>query len=83
MYFQVLECSKRCDIDSGNQGKKKITYVSWCFLCKSLGEDVDHLILHCRGTNQLLEGDSSIVWGALGVAEHSGCFFFFGMSTMK
>lgn len=30
------------------QRKRKVMYISWCFLCKSSSEDVDHLLLHCQ-----------------------------------
>lgn len=30
-----------------NLRKRKINYVSWCFMCKSSGDNVDHLLIHC------------------------------------
>lgn len=30
-----------------NLRKRGITLVSWCYMCKSSGEEVDHLMLHC------------------------------------
>lgn len=31
-----------------NLRKRNITYVSWCYMCKCSGEEVDHLLLHCE-----------------------------------
>lgn len=36
-----------------NLGKRRITYVSWCFMCKSAGENIDHLLLHRKVANRL------------------------------
>lgn len=36
-----------------NLRNKKIIYVNWCFMCKNSGEDVDHLLLHCRVTSHM------------------------------
>lgn len=33
--------------------RKKIIHASWCYVCKSLGEDVNHLLLHCHVANRL------------------------------
>lgn len=36
-----------------NLGKRRINYVSWCFMCKSAGENIDHLLLHRKVANRL------------------------------
>lgn len=33
--------------------RKKRTLISWCFMCKSEGEHVDHLLLYCKVANRL------------------------------
>ena len=30
-----------------NLCKKKVLILDWCYMCKSNGESVDHLLLHC------------------------------------
>ena len=30
-----------------NLCKRKILILDWCYMCKSNGESVDHLLLHC------------------------------------
>nr|XP_009771141.1 PREDICTED: uncharacterized protein LOC104221718 [Nicotiana sylvestris] len=36
-----------------NLRKRVITLVSWCYMCKSSGEEVDHLLLHCPVSSAL------------------------------
>ena len=36
-----------------NLRKRGITLVSWCYMCKSSGEEVDHLLLHCPVSSAL------------------------------
>lgn len=36
-----------------NLRKRKVTCVSRCFICKESGEDVNHLLLHCRMASYL------------------------------
>lgn len=34
----------------------KVVCLSWCFLCKDGGEDVDHILLHCDFSHQVWGG---------------------------
>lgn len=29
-----------------NLGKQKVVSISWCYMCKEAGEDMDHILLH-------------------------------------
>uniref|UniRef100_A0A0V0GRV8 Putative ovule protein n=1 Tax=Solanum chacoense TaxID=4108 RepID=A0A0V0GRV8_SOLCH len=31
-----------------NFRKQKVVYISWCFLCKEAGEDLNHILLDCK-----------------------------------
>lgn len=50
-----------------NLRKRRITCVSWCFMCKGLGEDVDHPQLHCKVAKRLL-------WRSLICSESNGWY---------
>lgn len=51
--FLCVAGGEGSDFDSSKSKKEMITYVSWCFMCKSLGNDVDYLLLHCQVANRL------------------------------
>lgn len=36
-----------------NLRKRKVLYMSWCFLCKDTGEDMDRILLHCKLARRL------------------------------
>lgn len=44
MLFHMVNC-QRGDFDGGNLRKRKVVRISWYYLCKEAGEDVDHLLL--------------------------------------
>lgn len=54
-----LTSYERFDLDNGEfeeeenylyqtYQKKKITFINWCFMCKSSGEEGNDLFLHCQ-----------------------------------
>ena len=47
-----------------NLRKRKLWILDWCYMCKSNGESVDHLFLHCLGAMDLW----SMVLGLFGVS---------------
>lgn len=51
------------------QRKRNVTHISWCFMCKSSGEDVDHLLLHCRVASRLW-WEIQLVWNISSYARH-------------
>lgn len=38
VYFLYMVGIKGCDIDCGELRRGSITYISWCFMCRCLGE---------------------------------------------
>lgn len=51
LFLRVIG-SKGSDFDSGKFENEE-DHLCWCFMCKSSGEDVDHLSLHCQIANWL------------------------------
>lgn len=52
--FVVWLTARDAILTTENLRKWKINYVSWCFMCTSAGENVDHhLLLHCKVASQL------------------------------
>ncbi|KAF3623175.1 putative V-type proton ATPase subunit e-like [Capsicum annuum] len=53
--FVVWLTARDAILTTENLRKWKINYVSWCFMCTSAGENVDHhLLLHCGFLSSLL-----------------------------
>jgi hypothetical protein len=50
-FFWVASLGKI--LTTENLRKRNIILVSWCCLCKSNGETVDHLLLHCSFTKEV------------------------------
>jgi hypothetical protein len=51
-----------------NLRKRNIIVMEWCYICKTFGESIDHLFLHCMGCYRVVEYDLAIVWGGVGKA---------------
>ena len=48
--------------------KRKVVFISWCYLCKEADEEVDHLLQHfCQATTVV--GYVQLVWYVLGDAK--------------
>ena len=45
--FFVWTTALRTILTIDNLRKKKVLFLDWCYMCKSNGELVDHLLLHC------------------------------------
>ena len=45
--FFVWTTALRTILTIDNLRKKKVLILEWCYMCKSNGESVDHLLLHC------------------------------------
>ena len=42
-----LDCRLGTILTINNLCKKKVLILDWCYMCKSNGESVDHLLLYC------------------------------------
>ena len=36
-----------------NLQKRNVMVMEWCYMCKSWGESIDHLLLHCEVANEV------------------------------
>lgn len=55
-------------LTAGNLRKRNITYIRWCFMCKSPGKYVDHFM---QSDLSIMEGGCQLVWVATCDAGHS------------
>lgn len=53
-----------------NLTERMIIYASWCHICICTGEEVNHLLLHCKVTARLWWVVTNGVWSALADAKH-------------
>ncbi|KAF3652347.1 hypothetical protein FXO37_17559 [Capsicum annuum] len=47
--------TRRMILTTENLRKQKVVCVSWCFMCKEMGEDMDHLLPRCGLTMRFVE----------------------------
>ena len=45
--FLFLVCFLGKILTTDNLRKRRVIVLDWCYMCKSCGESVDHLLLHC------------------------------------
>ena len=62
--FFVWSAALRKCLTIDNLRKRKVWILDWCYMCKSKGESVDHLFLHCPVAMDLW----SMVLGLFGVS---------------
>lgn len=51
-FFTCLD-TRGVILKADNLRKQKALCTGWCFMCKEVGEDVEHLILQCDFTMRL------------------------------
>jgi hypothetical protein len=51
--FFVWTATLRKILTLDNLRKRNIIVMEWCFMCKSFGESIDHLFLHCMVATEL------------------------------
>jgi hypothetical protein len=59
-------CGKIPTVD--NLRRRGMVVVNRCWLCEADGESVDHLLLHCGGSESFVECLLCLVWSVLGHA---------------